>query len=646
MELLVAASRANKFVLFDSTGAVGVESLSSGTGPTVIGRQQFTGDGTTTVFTLAATSSSAAAIIYIDGVYQEQETYTVVGTTLTFTEAPPTNASIEVLAYKITDVGTTDANAVTYTPAGTGAVQTTVQTKLRESVSVKDFGAVGDGVTDDTAAFQNAATAVAARVTITSIINRSAIGIVTVPDGNYLLTSNIDTNGKDIVFELSPSSKITGIDYIYDRILIKGIRTSVETYGTEDYACGFSVMANGSKATNARVLSLTGPEKLSTYTSRDSVATYSENTLDSALHSIPDSGTTYTPTTVSFSSPIDTSKLRVGMIIDTKHATPYSGFIESFTTTSVTVSAWYPTDGSEIAGTPSNGTGCYINPIKKIWAANFNFFVTENGLPSTASGIREATGLEIGLIDSSTTGSQPLTVGVDVPNIGSRDGKFAFWGRGTSSAGTYGWESTYVSWRHKYAGFKAQYGMSGSNNYHSIGQGESSAGAFTNAGYYDYKSTTSFMAQPSTGGDAYLCRAPDGAINRYQVTDKGRVNIRTTDASRAYSIRSQNDATEYFGINASGQVGPFAASLVTVTSTPYTAVGGNHVIICSSGAGTVNLVNAVTFPGRILEVVNRSGGSVTVSAVGGQNIDGSTTSTVLNNESGRFISTGSNWVKA
>ena len=41
---------------------------------------------------------------------------------------------------------------MTYTPAGTGAVTTTVQAKLRESVSVKDFGAVGDGVTDDFAA--------------------------------------------------------------------------------------------------------------------------------------------------------------------------------------------------------------------------------------------------------------------------------------------------------------------------------------------------------------------------------------------------------------------------------------------------------------------------------------------------------------
>jgi hypothetical protein len=39
--------------------------------------------------------------------------------------------------------------SIAYTPAGTGAIATTAQNKLRESVSVKDFGAVGDGVTDD-----------------------------------------------------------------------------------------------------------------------------------------------------------------------------------------------------------------------------------------------------------------------------------------------------------------------------------------------------------------------------------------------------------------------------------------------------------------------------------------------------------------
>ena len=48
------------------------------------------------------------------------------------------------------------ASKAAFTQAGTGAVQRTIESKLQDALSVKDFGAVGDEVADDTAAIQAA----------------------------------------------------------------------------------------------------------------------------------------------------------------------------------------------------------------------------------------------------------------------------------------------------------------------------------------------------------------------------------------------------------------------------------------------------------------------------------------------------------
>lgn len=139
---------------------------------------KFTGDGSTVAYTMSYDPYiKDNTLVYIDGVYQNKDGYAVSGTTLTFSEAPPLNSLVEVVvARTLENVGTADAAVVTYTQGGTGSVNRTVETKLQEFVSVKDFGAVGDGVTDDAAAF-NAALA--------------ASSTVIVPQGQYRIESTV-----------------------------------------------------------------------------------------------------------------------------------------------------------------------------------------------------------------------------------------------------------------------------------------------------------------------------------------------------------------------------------------------------------------------------------------------------------------------
>jgi hypothetical protein len=58
--------------------------------------------------------------------------------------------------------GSSGSSLVGYIQSGTGATARTVQSKLRDSISVKDFGAVGDGTTDDSAAIDAGSAAVSA----------------------------------------------------------------------------------------------------------------------------------------------------------------------------------------------------------------------------------------------------------------------------------------------------------------------------------------------------------------------------------------------------------------------------------------------------------------------------------------------------
>lgn len=78
---------------YDGTewGAIG------GTGSTLV-QDEFVGDGTTVSFTLSVSViAEIFTSVYISGVYQEKNAYSISGTTITFSVAPPSGASIEVI---------------------------------------------------------------------------------------------------------------------------------------------------------------------------------------------------------------------------------------------------------------------------------------------------------------------------------------------------------------------------------------------------------------------------------------------------------------------------------------------------------------------------------------------------------------------
>lgn len=102
--------------------------------------------------------------------------------------APPFDADTE-----------TTANTLTFTQTGAGAVGRSVASKLHDTVSVKDFGAKGDGSNDDTAEIQAALDAAAGK------------SKVLLPEGTYMISGTINIPSNSHFIGEGKSSVIKGI---------------------------------------------------------------------------------------------------------------------------------------------------------------------------------------------------------------------------------------------------------------------------------------------------------------------------------------------------------------------------------------------------------------------------------------------------
>ncbi len=98
-----------------------------GGGSTDIALNQFTGDGSDTTFTLSGLAAENNTFVYIDGVYQSKDNYSVSAAdpaVLTFSTAPPNTTAIEVMsaAISVSNIGTPSDNTVSTAKIVDGAV--------------------------------------------------------------------------------------------------------------------------------------------------------------------------------------------------------------------------------------------------------------------------------------------------------------------------------------------------------------------------------------------------------------------------------------------------------------------------------------------------------------------------------------------
>ena len=189
-EIWIGSSVQYKFVLKDSNDVLiatydNISGINSTYTNFTSNQEIQTATAGQTVFSLANPYVPGAnnLSVFVDGVnqYGPGATYAYIETsanTVTFVSGLHVGASVKFTTVQsLTSTQATTAALVSYTPAGTGAVATTVQAKLRQTVSVMDFGAIGDGTTNDTTAIQTA-------------LNSGKKSIY-FPSGTYVITSTL-----------------------------------------------------------------------------------------------------------------------------------------------------------------------------------------------------------------------------------------------------------------------------------------------------------------------------------------------------------------------------------------------------------------------------------------------------------------------
>jgi len=170
----------------------------------ILAEDTFTGDGTTTAFTLNGAPNTARLLqVTVDGLLQAISSYTLNGLVVTFSEAPPLNAAIEIRKFIL---HSTIAGDITAVYSGTGLTGGGTTGDLTLSIANDGVGAdqlannavVTDSIVNDAVTAAKIASE-PVTVGITSVVTSTSI-TATVNTHVY-----VDTAGQTITLPASPT---------------------------------------------------------------------------------------------------------------------------------------------------------------------------------------------------------------------------------------------------------------------------------------------------------------------------------------------------------------------------------------------------------------------------------------------------------
>lgn len=154
--------------------------------------------------------------------------------------------NIDAISVLSTLAASGGSNLIGFIQSGTGAVATTVQTRLRQTLSVKDFGATGDGSTDDTTAIQNA-------------LNAGSGRTVYFPAGTYRISTTLVIKTKTTVLGDGINKSIIKLTSGFSASTT-AIRNDIVTgtanvyYDTDIELCGLTFDGNNNSTRTSELL--------------------------------------------------------------------------------------------------------------------------------------------------------------------------------------------------------------------------------------------------------------------------------------------------------------------------------------------------------------------------------------------------------